>query len=654
MMTPRLWKGTAAFAIAVGGLSTAACSTPASTPANGLELIVAAEGLTAPADFDDIHLEISEQSDGGWDAVLERDYILPPTVLPAAFTLEASDASEVVLISVTAFKGGASGQPVVQRTVQVQVPSDRLADLWLVLARACEGRVVVTGAEGEPMSSCPSGESCQPDGALAGQCGSNMINATLLPTYTPGQSLDATVFPTPLAVPSEAGPSDGPASDATLPQSTEDSTTDVGPEGCPPCGIHQRCAGSGPSASCACNVDPICTAVGSACADGATVATCLQDEGGCLYASAMSTCNNGACSSGACCVNACAAGAARCTGNMAQNCVPQSNGCYVWGPATACGGKTPVCVDGTCTSEPPSCVNGGPGMSDCGPGGSGTESCCTSLAVDGGTFYRTYANTDAGLQGEADPATVSSFRLDKYLATVGRFRQFVAWWSSGGATADGSGKHAYLNDGQGLANSAAPGSFETGWDATNWNALLSPTNANLSSCGNVSPWTSSPGGSERLPIDCLTWYEAYAFCIWDGGFLPSETEWEYAAAGGSEQREYPWGSTPPGASSQYAVYGCNNCAAFPPVGSAPNGAGLWGQLDLAGEVFEWSLDWLATYVSPCSDCSYLIAPTGPTPYRIIRGGAFDYVIADLVPTYRGFDDPSARSYAVGLRCARKP
>jgi formylglycine-generating enzyme required for sulfatase activity len=44
---------------------------------------------------------------------------------------------------------------------------------------------------------------------------------------------------------------------------------------------------------------------------------------------------------------------------------------------------------------------------------------------------------------------------------------------------------------------------------------------------------------ERLPIICVNWCEAYAFCIWDGGFLQSETEWKYAASGGSKQRECP-------------------------------------------------------------------------------------------------------------------
>ena len=79
------------------------------------------------------------------------------------------------------------------------------------------------------------------------------------------------------------------------------------------------------------------------------------------------------------------------------------------------------------------------------------------------------------------------------------------------------------------------------------------------------------GPHETLPINCIDWYEAYAFCIWDGGFLPSEAEWEYAAAGGDEQREYPWGSTDPecdlATSSLYLISDCN----YPPGSTACSG-----------------------------------------------------------------------------------
>jgi hypothetical protein len=185
-----------------------------------------------------------------------------------------------------------------------------------------------------------------------------------------------------------------------------------------------------------------------------------------------------------------------------------------------------------------SCAPGGPGMTDCGSAG---ENCCTSLEVAGGTFYRTYTNGGCGPTGEADPATVSGFRLDKYEVTVGRFRQFVQAWNGGDGwlPAAGSGKHVHLARGLGLINVANPGTYETGWVALD-DSSIAPTTTNLGTCGAASTWTDAVGPQERLPIDCVNWYEAYAFCIWDGGFLPSEAEWEYAASGGREQREYPW------------------------------------------------------------------------------------------------------------------
>jgi sulfatase modifying factor 1 len=308
-------------------------------------------------------------------------------------------------------------------------------------------------------------------------------------------------------------------------------------------------------------------------------------------------------------------------------------------------------------------------MTNCGVS---SESCCTSLEVPGGTYYRTYTNGGSGATGEADQATVSGFRMDKYLVTVGRFRQFVSTWNNGsGMPAAGSGKHTYLNGGRGLANSGSAGTYETGWDATDWNntTYIDPTTPNLTSCTTTnglqfSTWTASPGSQENLPINCVNWYESYAFCIWDGGFLPSEAEWEYAAAGGTEQLEYPWGSAAPGTACpgtgcQYAISGCNypNGAGYcigltniPPVGTATAGAGLWGQLDLAGEVWEFNLDWYAPYVDPCADCAYLKAAS----YQVMRGGAFVSSNSNLFPQVRQTSVPSSRDNSIGLRCSRAP
>jgi formylglycine-generating enzyme required for sulfatase activity len=284
-------------------------------------------------------------------------------------------------------------------------------------------------------------------------------------------------------------------------------------------------------------------------------------------------------------------------------------------------------------------------MTNC---GASSESCCTSLEVSGGTYDRTYTNSGDGGTAESNPASVGGFRLDKYLVTVGRFRQFFAACNGGlGYTPPaGSGKHAHLNGGQGLANSGNPGTYEMGW-VTSDNSNVAPTNANLDCDATNATWTVSAGGHEILPINCVSWWEAYAFCIWDGGFLPSESEWEYAAAGGSQQLEYPWGSTAPGAASQYAIY---NVSSIAPVGTAILGAGLWGQLDMAGNVSEWNLDWYVPYVDPCADCAYLQFASN----RVIRGGQFnDNNALYLLPTYRYFNFAGGGG-GVGFRCARTP
>ncbi len=325
---------------------------------------------------------------------------------------------------------------------------------------------------------------------------------------------------------------------------------------------------------------------------------------------------------------------------------------------------------GTGPAVPPSCAAGGLGLTDCGV----THECCTSLPVTGGTYARTYTSApDGGPVGEADPASVSNFRLDKYLVTVGRFRQFLNASNEGtgpdGGTGykpvPGSGKHVHLNGGEGLANSGTPGSYETGWVASD-DIDISPTDAHLLCDPTYATWTTSAGTQETLPMNCTTWAESYAFCIWDGGFLPSEAEWEYVAAGGSQQRMYPWGTTDPGATNQYAIYGDNNSncyfptgtlapctgvANIAPVGTTVLGAALWAQLDMAGNVWEWNLDWYAPYTMPCDDCAELTTLSD----RVIRGGRYVDGPTYLVASDRHlYSVGGSRAPGLGFRCARTP
>jgi formylglycine-generating enzyme required for sulfatase activity len=309
-----------------------------------------------------------------------------------------------------------------------------------------------------------------------------------------------------------------------------------------------------------------------------------------------------------------------------------------------------------------SCHGGGAGVSNCGP--SGTESCCASVAVPGGTFYRSYDG--AAYPSMAYPATVSAFQLDKYEVTVGRFRAFVAVADTPWAPEMSDGRHTYLNGGKGLAMGGPGGAdssipYELGWfsaydgvfpeQISTWSAGLTRTNGT---------WTASPGANENLPINNVTWYEAFAFCVYDGGFLPSEAEWNFAAAGGSDQRPYPWGAAAPGADTSHAIYGCHydandagTCSVvnIAPVGSVPAGNGKYGNADMAGNVSEFVIDESdATYLNPCVDC----ADITPGNFRSIRGGNYESVVANIAVGYRDSAQYQSLFENVGFRCAHAP
>jgi formylglycine-generating enzyme required for sulfatase activity len=271
------------------------------------------------------------------------------------------------------------------------------------------------------------------------------------------------------------------------------------------------------------------------------------------------------------------------------------------------------------------------------------------------------------------PATVSQFRLDRYEVTVGRFRAFVNAASAGDSSSawvplEGSGRHVHLNNGNGLGNGNESGVlYESGWDPA-WNAYLPSTKAGWDSALACYPdaaypsntWTPSPDMNENRPLTCVSWYQAYAFCIWDGAFLPSDSEWDYAASGGGEQREYAWGDSPPGLDPSHAVYACfypampfgSSCqgvANVAPVGSAPAGAGAWGQLDLTGNVYEWTLDYAGSRILPCVDCARTSGNEHP-----LRGGSWYSGPAQLFNSFGLRAPPYSQHLDLGFRCARGP
>jgi formylglycine-generating enzyme required for sulfatase activity len=236
----------------------------------------------------------------------------------------------------------------------------------------------------------------------------------------------------------------------------------------------------------------------------------------------------------------------------------------------------------------------------------------------------------------------------------------------------GSGTREHPPDAGAGAHPRIAGS---GWDPA-WNAKLEPTpdslEHKLSSCTFMDRGTFN-SGEPTLPITCVNWFEAFAFCAWDGGRLPTEAESIYAGAGGSEQRVYPWSApgSPPTISTDLALY-CpsavqNNdqdnfvCPAFPPpafgaVGlRSPGGDGRWGHADLAGSAWEVVLDWFEPLVpnEVCVDCARVAK--GKADRRVMRGGGLWTPASQMRVANRGIGvPPDYNTSLLGVRCARLP
>ncbi len=210
---------------------------------------------------------------------------------------------------------------------------------------------------------------------------------------------------------------------------------------------------------------------------------------------------------------------------------------------------------------------------------------------------------------------LSTFRLEKNEVTVAQYAEFLRW-------AGGLGHYSSLMP-----------------------IAVGPTQDDFAP---------KPGMADR-PMNDVTWYDARAYCLWMGGDLPTEAQWEYAAKGASG-RQYPWGSAAP--DCQHAVFypgGETLCSPAPePVDSHPKGDTPEGLHDMAGNVADWVLDHYGWY--PGTDGGTVPVeqdPSGPDggTLRVVRGGGYRDVERSLRTTNRWGADPALRSDGVGFRCA---
>ena len=175
-------------------------------------------------------------------------------------------------------------------------------------------------------------------------------------------------------------------------------------------------------------------------------------------------------------------------------------------------------------------------------------------------------------------------------------------------------------------------------------------------------------GRDDHPINCVDWYRADAYCKNYGFRLPREAEWEYAARG-NDGRRFPWGNDSGGmyymnaAGTEWGAFleksGLPKPSGlmyqqddgFPgtaPVGKYPRGQTQTGQLDMVGNVWEWTHDWYALYKPGA-----VVDPKGPAAgdRKAIRGGGFNGEVSLWVnPAARYHQLATASVHAVGFRC----
>jgi serine/threonine-protein kinase len=160
-------------------------------------------------------------------------------------------------------------------------------------------------------------------------------------------------------------------------------------------------------------------------------------------------------------------------------------------------------------------------------------------------------------------------------------------------------------------------------------------------------WTEGWFNQPQQPVVGVSWEEAKAYCRWASLRLPSEAQWE-AAARGTDGRHYPWGSAEP--MPVHANF--DNREGRPSrVGSYPRGAGPFGALDQAGNVWEWCEDiWDESAYQERNGQRDPLSFTGYTAARCLRGGSWDRGAWVLAAACRSWVEASWRSERIGFRC----
>lgn len=351
--------------------------------------------------------------------------------------------------------------------------------------------------------------------------------------------------------------------------------------------------------------------------------------GVCVAANSVSLCVGAVCR-----IDHCSAGFGDCNSQYTDGCETVLNSVENCGRCGGACGVAGTCVEGACVIQR-SCP-------------SAPERGCGLANVPGGAFQMGSPESSTG-EPLAGRVTVSALLVDTHEVSVARFRRF---WNAGHPIPSG------------------PVRYPNGVNVSVGN-VSEPLNP---ATGSFCNWRTSAGAHEAHPVNCIDWATAQAFCVWDGGRLPTEAELEYLSryrpvTGYPSPRRYPWGNEDP--IEMYSTYPrptpCERAQFQDCVGD--DGArtrrvgsftGTGGLFDLSGNVKEWAADAADTYgFAPC---------WGPTPVdlldpvctvtgttRSVRGGAFRSAGATvLLGAARDAAGTMSVDDQLGFRCVRSP